>query len=299
MHVRTCNFTIFILKKSTLWSPFETPIYSKIGCHLWTFPEVKFGASFILFYISSEFQRQSFVFQSHENSTKNGLIAEEDLHIYLIDSENLTNSKMILEVMMRNRSRKNKEFWFIDISAFQTITNAELMLNSLPLDIDDDIFDREQSFARGLRNSFSSSSSSSSALLENLLHFWAILKHVVQTWSNLIKLDWIGSKWIKLVQTCSNMFKLDQIGSKWIKLVQTWSNLIKHDQTWSNLIRLDQTWSDLLKLDQTWSNLIRLDKTWSDLIRVDQTWSDLIKLDQTCSNLNKLVQTWWNWIQMY
>ena len=41
---------------------------------------------------------------------------------------------------MRNRSRKNKEFWFIDISAFQTITNAELMLNSLPLDIDDDIF---------------------------------------------------------------------------------------------------------------------------------------------------------------
>ena len=47
---------------------------------------------------------------------------------------------MILEVMMLKRSRKNKEFWFIDISAFQTITNAELMLNSLPLDIDDDIF---------------------------------------------------------------------------------------------------------------------------------------------------------------
>ena len=42
--------------------------------------------------------------------------------------------------MIKNRSRKNKEFWFIDISAFQTITNAELMLNSLPLDIDDDIF---------------------------------------------------------------------------------------------------------------------------------------------------------------
>ena len=47
---------------------------------------------------------------------------------------------MILEGIMRNRSRKNKEFWFIDISAFETITNAELMLNSLPLDIDDDIF---------------------------------------------------------------------------------------------------------------------------------------------------------------
>ena len=140
MHVRTCNFTIFILKQSTLWSSFGPPTYSKIGCHLWTFPEQKFEASFIVFYISSQFQRQSFVFQSHENSTKNGLIAEEDLHIYLIDSKNLTNSKMILEGMMRNRSRKNKEFWFIDISAFQTITNAELMLNSLPLDIDDDIF---------------------------------------------------------------------------------------------------------------------------------------------------------------
>ena len=49
-----------------------------------------------------------------------------------------------------------------------------------------DLFDSKQSFAGVLRNSFSSTSS---ALLENLLHFWAILKHVVQTWSDLFKMD--------------------------------------------------------------------------------------------------------------
>jgi hypothetical protein len=113
------------------------------------------------------------------------------------------------------------------------------------------VFDRKQSFARGLRNSFSSSSLSLSALLENLLHFWAILKpwKHVQTWSNLIKLDWIGSKWIKLVQTCSNMFKLDQIGSKWNTVVQTWFNWIKLDRNGLNSFRLDSTGSNRIQMD--------------------------------------------------
>ena len=41
---------------------------------------------------------------------------------------------------MKARTRRDKEFWFIDISAFQTIANASSMLNNLPLDVNDDVF---------------------------------------------------------------------------------------------------------------------------------------------------------------
>ena len=58
----------------------------------------------------------------------------------MIDSKNLQNSINLLERKLRKRTRKDKEFWFIDISALKTINNAKLMLNNLPLDIDDDIY---------------------------------------------------------------------------------------------------------------------------------------------------------------
>ena len=64
----------------------------------------------------------------------------EDLNIYMIDSKNLQNSINLLERKLRKRTRKDKEFWFIDISALKTINNAKLMLNNLLLDIDDDIY---------------------------------------------------------------------------------------------------------------------------------------------------------------
>ena len=44
---------------------------------------------------------------------------------------------------MKERTRTDKEVWFIDISAFQNIVNASSMLNmmdALPLDVDDDMF---------------------------------------------------------------------------------------------------------------------------------------------------------------
>ena len=41
---------------------------------------------------------------------------------------------------MKERTWREKEFWLIDISAFQNIDNASLMLNTLPLDVDEDIF---------------------------------------------------------------------------------------------------------------------------------------------------------------
>ena len=40
----------------------------------------------------------------------------------------------------RTRTRIDKEFWFVDISALQNVANASLMLSTLTLDVDDDIF---------------------------------------------------------------------------------------------------------------------------------------------------------------
>ena len=41
---------------------------------------------------------------------------------------------------MKERTRRDKEVWFIDISAFQKIEIASSMLDKLSLDIDDDMF---------------------------------------------------------------------------------------------------------------------------------------------------------------
>ena len=41
---------------------------------------------------------------------------------------------------MKKRTRRDKEFWFIDISAFKNIANASSMMNTLSLDVDDDTF---------------------------------------------------------------------------------------------------------------------------------------------------------------
>ena len=70
-------------------------------------------------------------------------MAEEDLHIFVVDSNNLQQSIEYLDNKMKERTRKDKGFWFIDISALQNIDNASLMMNmldTLPLDVDDDIF---------------------------------------------------------------------------------------------------------------------------------------------------------------
>ena len=65
---------------------------------------------------------------------------KEDIHIYMIDSKNLMQSIEILEQKIKKRTRLDKEFWFIDISDLKTMKNAKLILDNLPLDIDDDIY---------------------------------------------------------------------------------------------------------------------------------------------------------------
>ena len=65
---------------------------------------------------------------------------KEDMHIYMIDLKHLKQSIEILEQKIKKRTRLDKEFWFIDISDLKTMKNAKLMLDDLPLDIDDDIY---------------------------------------------------------------------------------------------------------------------------------------------------------------
>ena len=88
----------------------------------------------------SKLQTFSFLSQTVSNSTKNENVAKEDIHIYILDSDNVTESITCLENKMKERTRRDKEFWFVDISALQNIANASLMLSTLTLDFDDDIF---------------------------------------------------------------------------------------------------------------------------------------------------------------
>ena len=49
------------------------------------------------------------------------MLAEEDMHIFIIDPNNLKYSIKLLEYKMRMRRRTNKEYWLVDISALGTI----------------------------------------------------------------------------------------------------------------------------------------------------------------------------------
>ena len=81
-----------------------------------------------------------FLFQKSNNSAKNELSSAEDVHIYVIDSSNPKKSVTVLEQKIKRRTRKDKGFWFIDVSMLKTLEEATLMLGDLSLDIDDDIF---------------------------------------------------------------------------------------------------------------------------------------------------------------
>ena len=52
----------------------------------------------------------------------------------------MKQSLTCLENKLKERTRIDKEVWFIDISAFQKIEIASSMLDKLSLDIDDDMF---------------------------------------------------------------------------------------------------------------------------------------------------------------
>ena len=77
----------------------------------------------------------SFIHQSKANISA----ADEDLHVFIIDHTDIKKSLQMLTYQLHRRDRSNREFWLIDIAALGSLDTAELMLNSLQLDLDDDI----------------------------------------------------------------------------------------------------------------------------------------------------------------
>ena len=77
----------------------------------------------------------SFIHQSKANVS----VADEDLQVFIIDNIDTKKSIQMLMYQIHRRSRSNKEFWLIDLGALGSLDNAELMLSSLRLDLDDDI----------------------------------------------------------------------------------------------------------------------------------------------------------------
>ena len=73
------------------------------------------------------------------NTTSQYNLKDEDLHIFVLDNMNLEKSIEILQNCMRKRERLNREMWLIDVSTMESVENATEALNSLDLDIDDDI----------------------------------------------------------------------------------------------------------------------------------------------------------------
>ena len=67
-------------------------------------------------------------------------LQKEDLNIFIVNENNLRNSINYLSSMINARTRQNQEYWLIDISGLDSIETAELLLDVLNMDVDDDIF---------------------------------------------------------------------------------------------------------------------------------------------------------------
>ena len=64
---------------------------------------------------------------------------DKSLVVYILDDNDIEKSLNNLIVLSSTRSRLNKEYWLLDVTLFDTIEEAILVLN-LPLDLDDDFY---------------------------------------------------------------------------------------------------------------------------------------------------------------
>ena len=83
---------------------------------------------------------RSYIYQSNGNDTSGITIAKEDLHVFVIDPDNLKTSIKLLSNMIGARDRTRREYWLVDITAVESIEKAEMMLAMMKMDLDDDIF---------------------------------------------------------------------------------------------------------------------------------------------------------------
>jgi hypothetical protein len=62
------------------------------------------------------------------------------LHIFILDEQNVNAGLIVLENLLRSRTRLSQEIWLIDITALNYINVATKKMSHFPLDLNDDIF---------------------------------------------------------------------------------------------------------------------------------------------------------------
>ena len=72
---------------------------------------------------------------------------QEDLHIFIIDQDNLDQSLQTFSRLYSLRTRKSREFWLVDVSYWTNNSPRGQLRNrikhdfrSLPFDLDDDVY---------------------------------------------------------------------------------------------------------------------------------------------------------------
>jgi hypothetical protein len=64
----------------------------------------------------------------------------DGLHIFILDEQNVNAGLIVLENLLRSRTRLSQEIWLIDITALNYINVAAEKMSHFPLDLNDDIF---------------------------------------------------------------------------------------------------------------------------------------------------------------
>ena len=64
---------------------------------------------------------------------------DEDLSVFLMEKDQNQSLNLLRNIFDR-RLKSDREIWLIDASTFQSVKNAKKNLNSLNLDIDDDVY---------------------------------------------------------------------------------------------------------------------------------------------------------------
>ena len=66
--------------------------------------------------------------------------SSEDLHVFILDDKALNVSYDVLEMQIESRLRSDTEYWLVDISSYGSLKSASKEMQSLALDLDDDVF---------------------------------------------------------------------------------------------------------------------------------------------------------------
>ena len=78
---------------------------------------------------------------------RNDTFFDEDLHVFIVDHDDVKQSIKTFANLYSLRTRKSREFWLVDISSWtanfpkgQVMNQIKLNFKDLPMDLDDDLY---------------------------------------------------------------------------------------------------------------------------------------------------------------